>query len=178
MKLPLEKTPSTSQGYRATLFLRAKDPQQELWNGPRTGIDEAATIFGVDQALDISSFLTYLKSALSRQSTIYAMDPTNAAVFGSVENSLRKRSWSSFLSKSSKYTDTRPETYETIIAKACKTFGTMVHSLAPMVFNLRSVKSKAEQHLMKSAAELSGTAHAKVSSFTLAIFNITHRVLS
>lgn len=36
--------------------------------------------------------------------------------------------------------------------------------LAPEVAQLRAIKSEAEQHIMRSAADISGHAHAKVST--------------
>lgn len=32
-----------------TLFCKSKDPYDELWNGARTGLEGARTIFGADE---------------------------------------------------------------------------------------------------------------------------------
>lgn len=38
---------------RSVLFMRPKDAHAELWDGPRTGVDAARDLFGVDDALPI-----------------------------------------------------------------------------------------------------------------------------
>lgn len=40
--------------------------------------------------------------------------------------------------------------------------GSQRKPLAPEVANLRAIKSKCEQDIMRAAADISGTAHAKV----------------
>ncbi len=35
---------------KSTLFVRPRDPEREIWDGPRAGVDGARTIFGVDQS--------------------------------------------------------------------------------------------------------------------------------
>lgn len=45
----------------STLFVRERDMHSELWDGPRTGVEGAPTLFGVDQAYaltDLESFIT------------------------------------------------------------------------------------------------------------------------
>lgn len=45
---------------KSALFMRPKDKHAELWDGPRTGVDNAPHLFGVDEAYadtDLSKFL-------------------------------------------------------------------------------------------------------------------------
>ena len=59
-------TTDTPSQHRSTLFVREKDSHSELWDGPRTGPEEAVELFGVDQALSIKEienfFMCYIKS--------------------------------------------------------------------------------------------------------------------
>lgn len=52
--------------HNATLFVREKDAQSEIWDGPRTGPEESVNLFGVDQALptnELEKFISgYLKT--------------------------------------------------------------------------------------------------------------------
>lgn len=45
----LERDDSTARGYRMVLFVRPKDPHVELWDGARTGLDGAVSIFKADE---------------------------------------------------------------------------------------------------------------------------------
>lgn len=52
---------SSNDSHSSTLFMRGKDPHAELWDGPRTGVDQATDLFGVERALllnDLDLFLT------------------------------------------------------------------------------------------------------------------------
>lgn len=40
----------------STLFMRPKDKHAELWDGPRTGIDNSIELFGVDEAFPVDHF--------------------------------------------------------------------------------------------------------------------------
>ncbi|XP_055840539.1 xaa-Pro aminopeptidase 3 [Episyrphus balteatus] len=40
----------------STLFMRPKDKHAELWDGPRTGVDNSLELFGVDEAYPVSDF--------------------------------------------------------------------------------------------------------------------------
>ncbi|EEZ97679.2 xaa-Pro aminopeptidase 3 isoform X1 [Tribolium castaneum] len=59
--LILATTGAPSQ-HCSTLFLREKDDHSELWDGPRTGPDNAPNVFGVDQSLPMSEMENYLQS--------------------------------------------------------------------------------------------------------------------
>lgn len=46
----------------SVLFVRPKDEHSELWDGPRTGVEAAAEMFGTDRALPIAEFERFLIS--------------------------------------------------------------------------------------------------------------------
>lgn len=50
----------------STLFLRDKDSDAELWDGPRTGVQEAINLFGVDQALPITELEKFIRSYIQQ----------------------------------------------------------------------------------------------------------------
>lgn len=45
---------------RSALFMRPKDKHAELWDGPRTGVDNSIDYFGVDEACAITDFAKFL----------------------------------------------------------------------------------------------------------------------
>lgn len=58
--LVLATAESPSQ-HCVTMFMREADSHSELWDGPRTSIEDAIGLFGVDQALPISELNSYIK---------------------------------------------------------------------------------------------------------------------
>ncbi|OAV88263.1 hypothetical protein PTTG_08456 [Puccinia triticina 1-1 BBBD Race 1] len=63
--LLLEKGNST-KGYTMTMFVRPKDPFQEMWEGARSGIDGVTEWFGADITYDISDLASRLKPVLTK----------------------------------------------------------------------------------------------------------------
>lgn len=61
--LILTTTNSPNQ-HNSVLFVRQKDDHSELWDGPRTGPDNARDLFAVDQSLPINELENYLHSYL------------------------------------------------------------------------------------------------------------------
>ncbi|XP_019886845.1 xaa-Pro aminopeptidase 3 isoform X2 [Ooceraea biroi] len=47
-----------------TLFMRPRDEHSELWDGPRTSIETAIKMFGVDHALPVTEFEQFLASLI------------------------------------------------------------------------------------------------------------------
>lgn len=45
---------------KCTLFVRPKDSHAELWDGPRTGVELAPHVFGVDDAVNVNELKNYL----------------------------------------------------------------------------------------------------------------------
>lgn len=50
----------SSGNEKSTLFVRPKDSHAELWDGPRTGVERAPHVFGVDHAVDVNDLKNYL----------------------------------------------------------------------------------------------------------------------
>lgn len=45
---------------KSALFMRPKDRHAELWDGPRTGVDNAIEYFGVDEAYAVKELRSFL----------------------------------------------------------------------------------------------------------------------
>ena len=63
-----------------TLFVRDRDPERELWNGPRRGVEEAAEAFGVDVAYPVSELETRLPGLLEHTDRLYYRMGVRAAL--------------------------------------------------------------------------------------------------
>lgn len=142
----LTEKKSCGVGYKMTLFVRERDPSQELWDGPRTGVDAAASLFGADEARDIKTFASHVQSIITSYSNVYLDAPKQAPG--------RRRSILHYLS-SARASDT--ESLLDRISSSSK-----VRPLSHHLHKLRQIKSPAEISIMREAAALSGTAHAKV----------------
>ena len=140
---------NTSSGIRTTLFCRGKDPARELWEGSRTSFETAASIFGADEVLPTERLPDVLKSLSSQYDHIY----TDGGKKGRQQKSLL-RMFSSPTTAGRGDLDVVADILPSSKRRA----------LAPEVGKLRVVKSEAEQRIMGQAAQISGRAHAKVSS--------------
>jgi len=114
-----------------------------------TSLSAAKDIFQADDTLSIDKFGSHLKSLLSTASLVYVDLPNPPP------KTTRKkpRSLLKYLSGPS------PTEQDDIIDSIS---GSMRRPLAPQIGKLRSIKSKAEQQVMRQAADISGRAHAKV----------------
>ncbi|KDQ14198.1 hypothetical protein BOTBODRAFT_132675 [Botryobasidium botryosum FD-172 SS1] len=141
----LEKD-SSSRGYKMTLFVQSKDQRKELWEGPRTGVNAAATLFGADEAKDVSYLSKYLKSSISKVDTVY--------VDSSFPTQTQTRSFLNYL---------RPSSDENPITSI---LSNKIRPLKEDLQMVRTIKSEHEIKIMKKAGAISGTAHAKTMRFT------------
>ncbi|HLK35655.1 MAG TPA: aminopeptidase P N-terminal domain-containing protein, partial [Polyangiaceae bacterium] len=56
---------------RATFFVRPRDRDREIWDGPRAGVDGARTDFGADEALVVSELDEKLPDLLQDRRRVY-----------------------------------------------------------------------------------------------------------
>ncbi|KAJ7265937.1 peptidase M24 [Mycena haematopus] len=151
----LEKT-STSRGYRLTLFSAGKDSAKEKWDGARTSIEEAGTLFQADEARSIDHFSSHLKLLLSKNSNVFVDIPTTSHTSKSPKFS-SKSIFGYFSSPVAPRTE-----YDSIMETLSKS---RRKPLAPKIARLRAIKSEAELRVMRQAADISGRAHAKTMRF-------------
>ena len=56
---------------KTTLFVRPRDPEREIWDGPRAGVDGAKSIFGATDAFKISELADELPKLMANQRRLY-----------------------------------------------------------------------------------------------------------
>ena len=56
---------------KATFFVRARDPEREIWDGPRAGVDGVKTRFGADEAHVIRDLQDELPKLLANKRRLY-----------------------------------------------------------------------------------------------------------
>ncbi len=130
---------------RFVLFVRPKDPEREVWDGYRAGVDGAQQEFGADAAYPIAELAERLPDLLENHSKLFTRigrEPRmDAQVFAALAV-LRKR------------------------VKQRKWWPTEVHDTAKLLHPMRSLKSDEELALMRRAAKISAEAHLAAMAFT------------
>jgi Xaa-Pro aminopeptidase len=122
------------------LFCRERDPEMELWNGRRAGLDGAIEEYGADDAFPISDIDEILPGLLENRERVYYTMGANPDFDRQVMewiNLLRKKSRSG--------------------VHAPSEFVSLDHSLHDM----RLYKSAAEVKAMRQAARISAVAHRR-----------------
>ncbi len=56
---------------KATMFVRPRDPEREVWDGPRAGVDGVKTTFGMDEACVIGELDERLPKLLENKKRVY-----------------------------------------------------------------------------------------------------------
>lgn len=117
--------------FKSMLFMRPKNEHDELWDGPRTGVDHSIEFFGVDEAYPLSSF----------QSFIERLSTTNAA----------STCWYD------EKAGIRPEILKEIVKGSAIKSG---HLESPTIYlhQQRVIKSAAEIDLMRRTCEIASVA--------------------
>lgn len=122
------------------LFCRERDPDMELWNGRRAGLEGARERYGADQAFPVSAFAKLLPDLLANRERLFhtlGKEPVfDECVTGALQ-SVRRRS----------RTGVRAPT--------------TIMSLEHLVHEMRLFKDPHERSLMRRAAEISAAAHRR-----------------
>lgn len=123
-----------------TMFLRPRDPEREIWDGKRAGIEGAKSEYGADAALPIAEFGEKLEEILDGAPTLYYRLGVN------------------------------PDLDETIIRQIARMRAinrkpihppTTIIDPATIVHEMRVLKSEAEIELMQRAADIAAQAHVE-----------------
>jgi Xaa-Pro aminopeptidase len=56
---------------KTVLFVRARDPEREVWDGPRAGVDGAKSLYGADEAFTIAELGEHLPKLLGAHRRLY-----------------------------------------------------------------------------------------------------------
>ncbi|KAG5437645.1 hypothetical protein PCANB_000682 [Pneumocystis canis] len=126
----MERDHSASD-FESYLFMRSKNPTAERWEGPRTGIEAARTLFSVDRVYDLREINNILDQCMRRASKIYTDYPLKTCI----SQVKHESDISGILDKLYE----RLESYSTL-------------PIAPWIHDLREIKSPAELKLMEQAA--------------------------
>lgn len=120
------------------LFVRARDPEREVWDGARAGVDGAVKDFGADEAFPIAELPQKLPELLENTSRLYyrlGRDKSfDDVVLGAIDK-VRAR------------------------AKLGVSWPVEIVDPATIVHELRRLKTREELELMRRAAEITRDAH-------------------
>jgi Xaa-Pro aminopeptidase len=130
--------PGRDQKY--TLFVRPRDPEQEIWVGRRAGIEGAKSEFGADEALPIAEFESKLQEILDGAQNLYYRLGVNTELDSSI---IRRISDMRAVNRKPIHPP------RTIIDPA-----TIVHEM-------RVLKSPEEIEIMQKAADIAAEAHVE-----------------
>jgi Xaa-Pro aminopeptidase len=147
-----------------TLFLKPEDAHSKVWDGARTGLEDAKRLFGADEARPISEFSAFIKTldgkvysdldiekGIEEQSHLKLASNSHAASSPDKDQSISSFIMNSFRSKKSD-----------IPARVEKS------PLIPLMHPMRLIKSESEIECMKKACEITSEAFKDV---TFRLFN-------
>ena len=123
-----------------TLFVRPRDPEREIWDGKRYGVEGAKSDFGAEAAFPISEFDAKLQDILDGAGTLYYRLGANAELDDKI---IRKIAAMRALNRKPIHPP------RTIIDPA-----TIIHEM-------RVIKSDEEIELMQRAADIAAEAHVE-----------------
>lgn len=126
--------------HKYTLFVRPRDPEREIWDGRRAGVEGARTEFGADEALPIGEFPEKLEEILEGAELLYYRLGVNPELDNLIIRTIARM-------RSLNRKPIHPPT--TIIDSA-----TIAHEM-------RVIKSAAEIELMQRAADIAAEAHCE-----------------
>ncbi|KAJ2820912.1 aminopeptidase [Coemansia erecta] len=132
----IQKSQFAKRGYTMTMFIRPKEPEKELWEGPRSGLEAAVAVFGADEARPVREFAKRAAKLVAdaRSKPIYAeLDGEHGLVRSDQCSELRQ------------------------ILKR-EDAGARVRRLTTLVQRARLIKSAAELQLMREAGRVSAVA--------------------
>ncbi|KAJ2799779.1 aminopeptidase [Coemansia furcata] len=121
------------------MYVNAKDPKKEVWEGPRNGIEAAVSLFGADEARPVAEFRKYGNKLTSRLQDRKSTSEVSVFADLDAEHGL-------FRSKEC-------DAFKDQLKRA--DMGSYVHRLTPLVQQLRLIKSEAEIGLMREAGRIS-----------------------
>ncbi len=125
------------------LFCRERDPEMELWNGKRSGLEGACADYGADDAFPIGDIDDILPGLLENQSRVYY------AMGYYSDFDQRMIGWVNRVRTRSNAGVTSPAEFV---------------ALDNLLHEMRLVKSKGEIRAMTRAMEISGDAHIRAMS--------------
>ena len=115
---------------KSALFMRPKNSHDELWDGPRTGVEHSVDFFGVDEAHPLGDLSKFVGKYVSKSNSINVWYENNDEIQPKL------------------YTNLRPILSTT----------TLFQSPLEFLHELRLIKSPAEANLMRKTCEIASRA--------------------
>jgi Xaa-Pro aminopeptidase len=131
---------------RSTLVCRPKNPERELWDGVRLGVDAAPATLGVDAAVPLEELDETMAAALAGQAAVWWCFDTPGL-------GERVAGWLERL---------RAKSADGVVAP------TVQRDLAPILAEMRLRKDAEEVATMRRAASISAAAHTRAMRFCAA----------
>lgn len=129
-----------SKDPKYTLFVRPRDPEREIWDGRRAGVEGAVSDFGANEAFPIAEFNSKLRDMLDGADILYYRLGVNRELDDTIINELTAmRAWN---------------------RKPINPPQTIVDP-ASIVHEMRVVKTAEELELMQTAADIAAEAHCE-----------------
>lgn len=130
--------PSAETKY--TLFVRPRDPEREIWDGRRAGVEGAKSDFGADEAFPIAEFNARLREILDGSDILYYRLGVNRELDDTILSEINAMlGW-----------NRKPvQPPQTIVNT-----GSIVHEM-------RVIKSPEELEIMQTAADIAAEAHCE-----------------
>ncbi len=131
------------------LLCRERDPEHEIWDGLRLGVEAAPAALGVDQAFDVATIDAVMADQLANQPAVWFPSGVGDAV------PRRLQTWLEALRARSRSGVECP---------------TVQRDLAPLLAEMRLHKDAGEIATMRRAAQISAGAHARAMRYCGARF--------
>jgi len=130
--------PSETKKY--VLFVRPRDPEREIWDGRRAGVEGAVSEFGADAAFPIAEFESKLREMLDNAEILYYRLGVNRALDDTIIREITSmRGW-----------NRKPiHPPQTIVDPAS------------IIHEMRVLKSPEELEIMQTAADIAAEAHVE-----------------
>ena len=123
-----------------SLFVRPRDPEREIWDGRRAGVDGAVSEFGADAAFPIAEFNSKLREILSDMDTLYYRLGVNRELDDAIVREIAAM----------RGVNRKPiHPPQTIVDPAS------------IIHEMRVVKSPEELEIMQTAADIAAEAHVE-----------------
>ena len=126
--------------HKYTLFVRPRDPEREIWDGRRAGVEGATSEFGADEALPIEEFPAKLEEILDGAEKLYYRLGVNPDLDNMIIRTISRM----------RALNRKPIHPPTVIIDP-----------ATIVHEMRVIKSNEEVELMQRAADIAAAAHCE-----------------
>jgi Xaa-Pro aminopeptidase len=130
----------SARGRKTTMFVRPRDAEREVWDGPRAGVEGAKAIYGADEAFNVKDVEEGLAKLFENVSRVYYRLGRNRAFDETLLRAIDK---------------TRSRFRTGVF------WPTQIIDTAEVVHEMRLFKATSDLDAMKNAAAITGEAHMR-----------------